>query len=152
MENLRNTYMRHIKQIKKLVRLQEVANMTMSVIDGSILPFFSFANTLSNVSEIPRTNEDTNIKYSENILKEDSQPQFPANNSDLEKIHKECEDTSSQNPTFINLAITSESEPALDSTARSISKSAPTRERKRNNESRSISSAESLINYFQNKK
>ena len=44
-------------------------------------PFLSFAKTLSNVSEIPKSNDDTNVQYSENIHKEDSQPQLPENNS-----------------------------------------------------------------------
>ena len=52
--------------------------------DGSILPFLSFAKTSSNVSEIPKTNDDTNVQYSENIHKEDSQPQLPENNSDID--------------------------------------------------------------------
>jgi len=115
-------------------------------------PFFSFAKTSSNVSEIPKTNYDTNVQYSENIHKEDSQPQLPENNSDLDTIDTECEETTSQNPSFINLATTSESAPALDSTAPSFSTSTPTRKRKRKNESRPTSSVESLINYFQNKK
>lgn len=84
-------------------------------------PFLSFAKTSSNVSEIPKTNDDTNVQYSENIHKEDSQPQLPENNSDLHTIDTECEETTSQNPTFINLATTSESAPALDSTAPSFS-------------------------------
>ena len=91
--------------------------MAMGGSDGSILPFFSFAKTSSNVSEIPKTNYDTNVQYSENIHKEDSQPQLPENNSDLDTIDTECEETTSQNPTFINLATTSESAPALDSSS-----------------------------------
>ena len=114
-------------------------------------PFFSFAKTSSNVSEIPKTNYETNVQYSENIHKEDSQPQLSENNSDLDTIVTEYEETS-QNPTFINLATTSESAPALDSTAPSFSTTTPTRKRKRKNESRPTSSVESLINYFQNKK
>ena len=113
---------------------------------------FLFAKTSSNVSEIPRNNDDTNVQYSENILKEDSQPQLPENNSDLDKIDTKCEGTTSHNPSFINLATTSESAPALDSTAPSFSTSTPTRKRKRKHESRPTSSVESLINYFQNKK
>ena len=99
--------------------------------DGSILPFFfPFAKTSSNVSEIPKTNYETNVQYSENIHKEDSQPQLSENNSDLDTIVTEYEETS-QNPTFINLATTSESAPALDSTAPSFSTSPPTRKRKK---------------------
>ena len=126
--------------------------MAMGGSDGSILPFFSFAKTSSNVSEIPRTNDDINVQYSENIHKEDSQPQLPENNLDLHTTDTECEETTSQNPTFINLVTTSESAPALDSTAPSFSTSTPTRKRKRKNDSRPTSSVESLINYFQNKK
>ena len=51
-----------------------------------------------------KTNDDTNVQYSENIHKEDSQPQFPENNSDLDTIDTECEETKSQNPAFIDLA------------------------------------------------
>jgi len=104
--------------------------MAMGGSDGSILPFFSFAKTSSNVSEIPKTNDDTNVQYSENIHREDSQPQLPETNSDLDTIDTEREETTSQNPTFINLATTSESAPALDSTAPSFSTSTPTRKRK----------------------
>ena len=93
--------------------------------------FFSFAKTSSNVSEIPKTNDDTNVQYSENIHKEDSRPQLPENNSDLDTIDTECEENTSQNPTFINLATTSESAPALDSTAPSFSTSTPKRKRKK---------------------
>ena len=89
------------------------------------------------MSEIPRTNDDTNVQYFENIHKEDSQPQLPENNSEL--------DTNIQNVKrqhhkiqLINLATTSESAPALDSTAPSISTSTPTRKGKRKNESRPI--------------
>ena len=71
--------------------------MAMGGSDGSILPFFSFAKTSSNVSEIPRTNDDTNVQYSENIHKEDSQPQLPENNSDLDTIHTECEEITKSN-------------------------------------------------------
>ena len=126
--------------------------MTMGGSDGSIYPVFSFAKTSSNVSEIPRNNDDTNVQYSENIHKEDSLPQLPENNSDLDKIDTQCEGTTSQNPSFINLVTNSESAPALDSTAPSFSTSTPTRKRKRKHESRPTSSVVSLINYFQNKK
>ena len=94
-------------------------------------PFLSFAKTSSNVSEIPKTNDDTNVQYYENINKEDSQPHLPENNSDLHTIDTECEGTTSQHPTFINLATNSESAPVLDSTAPSFSTSTPTRKRKR---------------------
>ena len=94
---------------------------------------------MSSVSEIPRTNDDTNVQYSENIQKEDSQPQLPENNSDLDTIHTECEETTSQNPTFISLATTLESAPALDSTAPSFSTSILTRKGKRKNELRPTS-------------
>ena len=82
--------------------------------------FFSFAKTSSNVSEIPKTNDDTSVRYSENIHKEDIQPHRPENNSDLDTIDTECEETSSQNQTSISLATTSESAPALDSFYSSI--------------------------------
>jgi len=91
------------------------------------LPFFSFGKTSSNVPEIPKTNDDTNVQYSGNIHKEDSQPQLPENNSDLDTIDTECEETTLQTPTFISLATTSESAPALVSTAPSFSTSIPTR-------------------------
>ena len=78
-----------------------------------------------------QNNDDTNVQYSENIHKEDSQPQLPENNSDLHTIDTDCEETTSQNPPFINMATTSESAPALDSTAPSFSTSTPTRKRKR---------------------
>ena len=97
-------------------------------------PFLSFAKTSSNASEIPKTNYDTNVRYSENIHKEDSRPQFPENNSDLHTIDTECEETTSQNPTFINLATNSKSTPALDCTAPSFSTSTPTRKRKGKNQ------------------
>ena len=136
-----------------MVRLQKVAkNGNGRIRLKHFALFFSFAKTSSNVSEIPRTNDNTNVQYSENIHKEDSQPQLPENNSNLDTIHTECEETTSQNPIFINSATTSESAPTLDSTAPSFSTSTPTRKGKRKNESRPTSSVEALINCFQNKK
>ena len=54
---------------------------------------FSFAKTSSNVSEIPKSNDDTNVQYSENIHREDSQPQLTENYSFLDTIDTECEET-----------------------------------------------------------
>ena len=67
--------------------------MAMGGSDGSILPFFSFAKTSSNVSEIPKTNDDTNVQYFENIHREDSRPQLPETNSFLDTIDTEREET-----------------------------------------------------------
>ena len=146
--------MRHIKTNKTKTGQATKSGKKWQWVDQmeAFALFFSFAKTSSNVSEIPRTNDDTNVQYSENIHKEDSQPQLPVNNSDLHTTDTECEETTPQNQTFINLARTSESAPALDCTAPSFSTSTPTRKRKRKNESRPTSSVESLINYFQNKK
>jgi len=151
-KNLRDTYIRHTKANKTKTGQAAKSGKKWQWADQmeAFCPFFSFAKTSSNVSEIPETNYDTNVQYSENIHKEDSQPQLSENNSDLDTIDTEGE--TSQNPAFINLATTSESAPALDSTAPSFSTSTPIRKRKRKNESRPTSSVESLINYFQNKK
>jgi len=89
--------MRHLKTNKKnWSGCKKWQKMAMGGSDGSILPFFSFAKTSSNISEIPKTNDDTNVQYSENIHK-DSRQQLPETNSDLDTIDTECEQTSSQN-------------------------------------------------------
>ena len=115
-------------------------------------PLFFICKNIVKCLRNSKTNVDTNVQYSVNIHREDSQPQLPENNSDLHTIDTECEETTAQNPTFINFATISESAPALDSTAPSFSTSTPTRKRKIKNESRPTSSVEPLINYFQNKK
>ena len=87
--------MRYIKTNKtKLVRLQKVAKNGNGRIRWKHFAFLSFAKTSSNVSEIPKTNDDTKLQYSENKHKEDSQPQLPEKNSDLHTIDTECEETS----------------------------------------------------------
>jgi len=100
--------MRHIKTNKTKTGQATKSGKNWQWADQmeAFCPSFSFAKTSSNVSEIPKTNYDTNVQYSENIHKEDSQSQLPENNSDLDTIDTECEETTSQNPTFINLATT----------------------------------------------
>jgi len=59
-------------------------------------PFFLICKSLSSVSEIPKTNADTNVQYSENIHKEDSWPQLPETNSDRDTTDTECEETTTK--------------------------------------------------------
>ena len=71
-ENLRDTYMRHIKTNKTKTGQATKSGKKWLWADQmeAFCPFLSFAKTSSNVSEIPRTNDDTNVQYSENIHKE----------------------------------------------------------------------------------
>jgi len=87
--------MRHIKTNKTKTGQAAKSGKKWQWVDQmeAFRPFFHLQNI---VSEIPKTNDDTNVQYSENIHKEDSQPQLPENNSDLDTIDTECEETTSQ--------------------------------------------------------
>ena len=68
-----DNYMRHIKTNKNWSGHKKAKNDN-GRIRWNHFALFSFAKISSNASEIPRTNDDTNVHYSENIHKEDSQP------------------------------------------------------------------------------
>ena len=80
-----------------MVRLQKVAKNGNGRIRWKHFALFSFAKTSSNVSEIPKTHDYTNVQYSENTHKEESRPQLPETNSDRDTIYTEREQTTSQN-------------------------------------------------------
>jgi len=70
-KNLSDTFMRHIKTNKTQSGQAAKSGKKWQWADQveAFCPFLSFAKTSSNVSEFPKTNDDTNVQYYENFHK-----------------------------------------------------------------------------------